>query len=1098
MFRRIPLSVFLFFALASSAQVTKLLPVRQGGKFGYINESGTVVVQPVYDAASFFFSPGYAVVARNGKYGIVDTSGNILVNEQYDYIESIKPGRFAARKGFYWGVIDAGNKVILPFDYDNISGGEKNTLLFCRDSLWGLADEKGKILFPAKYDTIVAFNEYYELHSGKLLGIADSNARILLEPKADSIRIERFKAEFIFVCYEGKNTTLFDPAAGNASFKWGNYSCDYPRKILFMKTDKKSAVYILSTHRLLSDSTMEECVALTGDLFAVKRKGRFGIMNSGTKMLLDCSYDSIFISPGKFFFVMNKGKYGTVSQAGKIICDASLDDIGDFNGSLADVTKNGKYGLLNISGALVVPAMYERIEVKRSHAKLYGKNNEMKLMQFDALGNPLQNEEYTNVHTITIGNNKTNSTSSSGNPGNWNYTVQDTSRLRCGWFFATKTHRYGLMDTATGKVIIPATFSGIDIMDSVGLTRVCISIKKGDHDELRFGLVDHRIKRVIAPVKYNEIHIEDLTVKGHEAMRAYDGKFCFITRGGQVLAPASAFIGDFHDGHAVINVGGRFAQICDSCRTLYDLDSKYELASGEWFGNPARRFIVGGKWGYVNRDGSFFVQPQFQFTKDFESNTAIVKSKGKWGVIDSLGTVIVNFDYNRISYLADGSGMHTKKFLLEKYLDRQGFVDHHCNYITELKYRSARNFHDGMAAVLLGDKWGFIDTTGREVTAFEYNKVDDFYNGFASVKQKGHWGFIDKAGYVVVSIDYMSVGRFSEGMASVMVSGKYGFVDSVGNLVIQPQFNKVSEFSDGLAIVSNSSGCGAIDMKGGWVVKPVYGSIGNFNAYDVAVAYKPGEGYGLLKHDGTELTAFKYQSIGEFSESMALIRENNLYGYIDNLGNVVVQPKFKAAQNFSEGFAAVRTDEGWRYINESGQFVNDKVYASAGPFHNGFAQTINNATDYFIGTGGEVIFSSKGGSIKYSDFSEDGFSRICYYKKGFTYIDTRGKQFVNAIYQDATPFYSGRAMVRYRYKWGVLDKGGFVIGGFHFDEASPFNDGISRVRIITFYGMADHQGKVVVPAEYESLKFNGHLFMMERKGSYGYLKLNGDWLWKPQ
>lgn len=53
------------------------------GKYGYMNKSGTVVINPQFESASEF-SEGMAIVYISQKCGYIDTSGKVIVNPQFD------------------------------------------------------------------------------------------------------------------------------------------------------------------------------------------------------------------------------------------------------------------------------------------------------------------------------------------------------------------------------------------------------------------------------------------------------------------------------------------------------------------------------------------------------------------------------------------------------------------------------------------------------------------------------------------------------------------------------------------------------------------------------------------------------------------------------------------------------------------------------------------------------------------------------------------------------------------------------------------------------------------------------------------------------
>jgi hypothetical protein len=54
------------------------------GLYGYMDNTGTIVVQAQYAAAYPFRDSGYAAVCKDGLWGLIDKTGNIILNFQYE------------------------------------------------------------------------------------------------------------------------------------------------------------------------------------------------------------------------------------------------------------------------------------------------------------------------------------------------------------------------------------------------------------------------------------------------------------------------------------------------------------------------------------------------------------------------------------------------------------------------------------------------------------------------------------------------------------------------------------------------------------------------------------------------------------------------------------------------------------------------------------------------------------------------------------------------------------------------------------------------------------------------------------------------------
>jgi hypothetical protein len=74
------LAMVLLFALFSiGLQAQQLTPFSKDGKFGYLDKTGKVAINPIYDNAYPFSTDGYArVEIRDGIFGFIDTEGRLI------------------------------------------------------------------------------------------------------------------------------------------------------------------------------------------------------------------------------------------------------------------------------------------------------------------------------------------------------------------------------------------------------------------------------------------------------------------------------------------------------------------------------------------------------------------------------------------------------------------------------------------------------------------------------------------------------------------------------------------------------------------------------------------------------------------------------------------------------------------------------------------------------------------------------------------------------------------------------------------------------------------------------------------------------------
>ncbi len=91
---------------------------KKGEYYGYINTSGTEVIQFSYQDA-WSFSYGMAKVKNNDKYALINTKGE-TISKWYDYLSIKGKDKIQVREGDSYGIINSNDKIIVPISYDEI------------------------------------------------------------------------------------------------------------------------------------------------------------------------------------------------------------------------------------------------------------------------------------------------------------------------------------------------------------------------------------------------------------------------------------------------------------------------------------------------------------------------------------------------------------------------------------------------------------------------------------------------------------------------------------------------------------------------------------------------------------------------------------------------------------------------------------------------------------------------------------------------------------------------------------------------------------------------------------------------------------------
>ena len=315
------------------------------------------------------------------------------------------------------------------------------------------------------------------------------------------------------------------------------------------------------------------------------------------------------------------------------------------------------------------------------------------------------------------------------------------------------------------------------------------------------------------------------------------------------------------------------------------------------------------KWGFINKDGKFSINPKFTAIGNFENGYAYVEFK-KEGVLTQ---AILN-KKNELALINSNSSFDIRLY-------EDGFTDYDISF--------------GLvpfARLIDGKKqMGFADTKGAVKIEPIYTEVARFSEGMAAVKiggEKGKWGFIDTSGKMVIEPQFQFANIFSDGMAHIRIGnykeGVNGFINTKGQVVVTPKFKNVKDFYDGLAAVEitkdGTRKWGFINKSGELVIDAVFDfDIENFSYY--------------------------FSNAMVFSDGLAAVqisgKQENRWGYIDKSGRMIIEAQFAEAKGFSDGLAGVRignAEEGkWGFIDKQGKFVVNPIYDDVQPFKEGMA-----------------------------------------------------------------------------------------------------------------------------------------------------------------
>ncbi len=141
-------------------------PVRQGGKWAYVDKNGQVATLYQYDQAEhFLFGRGLAIVSMDGRFGMINPALKTVVPLEYARMDGfLQPGTDAqyvtvACKDGKCGLINLSGETVVDLRYDDAGGFGASVAPVKKGGKWGYINIKGETVLPFVYDKAPPFSQ---------------------------------------------------------------------------------------------------------------------------------------------------------------------------------------------------------------------------------------------------------------------------------------------------------------------------------------------------------------------------------------------------------------------------------------------------------------------------------------------------------------------------------------------------------------------------------------------------------------------------------------------------------------------------------------------------------------------------------------------------------------------------------------------------------------------------------------------------------------------------------------------------------------------------------------------------------------------------
>ena len=209
-----------------------------------------------------------------------------------------------------------------------------------------------------------------------------------------------------------------------------------------------------------------------------------------------------------------------------------------------------------------------------------------------------------------------------------------------------------------------------------------------------------------------------------------------------------------------------------------------------------------GKYGWIDENGNVIINFEYQEVSYDDEDVIVTKKDGKWGCIDNKGNIVINFEYDEL-------GEPSENLISAKRGDKIGFLDKQGNIIIDFKYdyewdeeeTNSENlfslampiFKEEVSLVHKDNRVFFIDEFGNNAIDFETDFTINrncYENGILIGEKNGKYGAFDKNGKLLVDFIYDEIENDSKSeLFKAKLNEKWGYIDYSGKIVIDFEYD---------------------------------------------------------------------------------------------------------------------------------------------------------------------------------------------------------------------------------------------------------------------------------------------------------------------
>ena len=230
-----------------------------------------------------------------------------------------------------------------------------------------------------------------------------------------------------------------------------------------------------------------------------------------------------------------------------------------------------------------------------------------------------------------------------------------------------------------------------------------------------------------------------------------------------------------------------------------------------------------------------------------------------------------------------------------------------------------------------------------------------------------------------------------------------------------------------------------------------------------------------------------------FSQDLTIVRDKSgKYGFADINGDTLIKCNYDYVENFSNGLALVKNNLYYKLIDTAGKLYDLELYTGGKNFRHNFGKNysglpviIRQWDCFYITSGGKVFLN-----ITYHDANSfvAGKAKVFAADK-YNYISKRG-----ILLDSWKPVEDNFHAIKYKDKYGYIDQNGKLVIDYSFVDAQDFNNGLAQISNGKFWALINKKGEKISDWYEQIDDFNGNIAIVKKFGNIGFINKKGKFM----